>query len=80
MQGGKSHAALSGIHLVMAKKIANLPASVRQRLLNKAKLIGATDTFEEIVTAVKLFLEPLATAIAERKAFNNIWTAPGPWR
>jgi hypothetical protein len=48
--------------------------------IRKAKLIGAPDTFEEIVAAVKLFLEPLAAAIAKRKAFNNIWTAPGPWR
>ena len=48
--------------------------------IRKAKLIGAPDTFEEIVAAVKRFLEPLATSITERKTFNNIWTAPGPWR
>jgi hypothetical protein len=48
--------------------------------IRKAKLIGAPDTFEDIVVAVKRFLEPLAVSIAERKAFNNIWTAPGPWR
>ena len=48
--------------------------------IRKAKLVGAPDTFEEIVAAVKLFLEPLVRAIAERKAFNNFWTAPGPWQ
>jgi predicted nucleotidyltransferase component of viral defense system len=48
--------------------------------ISKTKLIGAPDTFEEIVAAVKSFLEPLARAIAERKLFNNVWTAPGPWR
>ena len=48
--------------------------------IRKAKLTGAPETFEEIVAAVKLFLEPLAAAIAERKAFNCIWTVPGPWR
>ena len=48
--------------------------------IRKAKLTGAPDRFEEIVAAVKLFLEPLAASIAERKAFNRIWTAPGPWR
>jgi hypothetical protein len=48
--------------------------------IRKAKLIGAPDTFEDIVVAVKRFLEPLAVLIAERKSFNNIWTAPGPWR
>ena len=48
--------------------------------IRKAKLVGAPDTFEEIVAAVRLFLEPLARAIAEQKAFNSIWTASGPWR
>jgi hypothetical protein len=48
--------------------------------IRKAKLVGAPDTFEEIVTAVKSFLKPLARAIAERKLFNNKWTSPGPWR
>ena len=48
--------------------------------IRKAKLVGAPDTFEDIVVAVKLFLEPLARAIAERKMFNSVWTAPGPWQ
>lgn len=48
--------------------------------ISKAKLAGAPDTFEEIVAAVKIFLEPLARAIAERKLFNSVWSAPGPWR
>ncbi len=48
--------------------------------VRKARLTGAPERFEEIVAAVKLFLEPLVTSIAERKAFNRIWTAPGPWR
>ena len=48
--------------------------------IRKAKLVGAPETFDEIVAAVKLFLEPLARAIAERKLFNSVWTAPGPWR
>ncbi len=48
--------------------------------IRKAKLTGAPERFEEIVLTVKLFLEPLATSIAERKVFNHIWAAPGPWR
>ena len=48
--------------------------------IRKAKLTGTPETFEEIVASVKRFLEPLAASIAERKVFNNIWTAPGPWR
>lgn len=48
--------------------------------IRKAKLIGAPERFEEIVAAVRLFLEPLVAAIAEQKAFNSIWITPGPWR
>jgi hypothetical protein len=48
--------------------------------IRKAKLIGAPDTFEAIVAAVKFFLEPIVAAIAEQRSFNSIWTAPGPWR
>jgi len=51
-----------------------------QGFIRKSKLTGAPETFKEIVAAVKLFLEPLAASIAERKALNRIWTAPGPWR
>ena len=48
--------------------------------IRKAKLIGAPETFEAIVAAVKYFLEPIAAAIVEQRSFNSIWTAPGPWR
>ena len=51
-----------------------------QGFIRKSKLIGAPDTFAEIVATVKLFLEPLARAIAQQQAFNSIWTASGPWR
>jgi len=48
--------------------------------IRKTKLINAPESFEEVMTAVKLFLEPLAASIAERRAFNSNWIAPGPWR
>ena len=51
-----------------------------QGFIRKTKLIGVPDSFGVIVAAVKLFLGPLAAAIVERRAFNSIWTAPGPWR
>jgi predicted nucleotidyltransferase component of viral defense system len=51
-----------------------------QGFIRKTKLINAPDSFEEVMTAVKLFLEPLAASIAERRAFNSNWVAPGPWR
>jgi hypothetical protein len=51
-----------------------------QGFIRKTKLINAPESFEEIMTVVKLFLEPLAASIGKRRAFNSIWTAPGPWR
>jgi hypothetical protein len=51
-----------------------------QSFIEKTRRINAPESFEEIMGAVKLFLEPLATSIFERRAFNSIWTAPGPWR
>jgi predicted nucleotidyltransferase component of viral defense system len=51
-----------------------------QGFIRKTKLINAPESFEEVMTAVKLFLEPLAASIAERRAFNSNWIAPGPWR
>ena len=51
-----------------------------QGFLRKTKLIDTPGSFEEVITVVKLFLEPLVTSIFERRAFNSIWTAPGPWR
>jgi len=51
-----------------------------QGFIRKTKLINAPESFEEVIAVVKLFLGPLAAWIAERRAFNNIWAAPGPWR
>ena len=51
-----------------------------QGFIRKTKLINAPESFEEVIAVVKLFLEPLAASFSERRAFNSIWTAPGPWR
>jgi predicted nucleotidyltransferase component of viral defense system len=51
-----------------------------QSFIRKTKLINAPESFGEVIGAVKLFLEPLAASIAERRAFSSNWTAPGPWR
>lgn len=51
-----------------------------QGFIRKTKLINAPESFEEVISAVKLFLEPLAASIVERRAFNTNWIAPGPWR
>jgi predicted nucleotidyltransferase component of viral defense system len=48
--------------------------------ISKTKLINVPESFEEVMTTVKLFLEPLAASILEQRAFNSKWIAPGPWR
>ena len=51
-----------------------------QVFVRKTKLISAPEHFEEVIGAVKLFLEPLVSSIVERRAVKNNWIAPGPWR
>jgi len=51
-----------------------------QGFIKKTKLINAPVSFEEVMAAAKLFLEPLASSIFEQRAFKSNWTAPGPWR
>jgi hypothetical protein len=59
---------------VQAKKIQ------WQGFIRKAKLSDAPEFFEDVVAAVKAFLEPLVASLAEGRTFRNIWSAPGPWR
>ena len=51
-----------------------------QAFLRKTRIVNAPQSFEEVIDAVKLFLEPIAVSIAEGWAFNSNWSAPGPWR
>ncbi|MDO8691347.1 MAG: nucleotidyl transferase AbiEii/AbiGii toxin family protein [Dehalococcoidia bacterium] len=51
-----------------------------QGFLSKAKLIDAPGDFEDVVAAIKKFLEPLVASLVERRAFRSVWNAPGPWR
>jgi len=64
----------------MPKNIKNIDASVHQRLLNKAKITDAPESFEDVAAAVKVFIEPVVDSIVVRQTFHSIWTAPGPWR
>ncbi|MHB8860054.1 MAG: nucleotidyl transferase AbiEii/AbiGii toxin family protein [Thermoleophilia bacterium] len=50
-----------------------------QGFLTKAKIAGAPVTFEQVATAVRIFLEPLIIALANEQTFRKIWKAPGPW-
>jgi len=51
-----------------------------QGFIRKAKLSDAPESFEDIVAAIKVFLEPLVASLAEGRTFRSIWSAPGPWR
>lgn len=51
-----------------------------QGFVKKARLTNAPGVFSEVVGTVNVFLEPLVTAIIERRPFSNTWDAPGPWR
>jgi len=51
-----------------------------QGFIRKAKLADAPEVFEDVVVAVKVFLEPLVASLAEIRPFRSIWNAPGPWR
>jgi len=48
--------------------------------IRKAKLADAPEVFEDVVAAVKVFLEPLVASLAGRRMFHGTWNAPGPWR
>jgi len=48
--------------------------------IRKAKLADAPESFEDVVAALKAFLDPILTSIVERQRFRGLWTAPGPWR
>lgn len=51
-----------------------------QGFIRKAKLGHAPEAFEDAVAIVRMFLEPVAVSLFERRAFPSIWKAPGPWQ
>ena len=46
----------------------------------KAKLADAPATFDDVVGAIKAFLQPLTASLANKRTFHRRWKAPGPWR
>jgi predicted nucleotidyltransferase component of viral defense system len=48
--------------------------------LRNGQLMGAPNSFEDAVNAVREFLQPLLVTIANNAAFSMTWQAPGPWR
>ena len=50
-----------------------------QGFIRKVKLAEAPESFEDVVAAVKAFLEPVVTSLSEGRTFRRIWSVPGPW-
>jgi len=48
--------------------------------IRKAKLSDAPEAFEDVVAAIKVFIEPVIDSYAGRSSFHLTWNAPGPWR
>lgn len=65
------------------RKIRNLPASIRQRLLQVAR--DSERPFQEVLqlvevtAAIAAFLSAPAAAIRDRRPFTRFWHATGPW-
>jgi hypothetical protein len=48
--------------------------------IEKAKLIDAPSSFEDVVEAIKVFLQPIVDSIISKQTFQSSWISPGPWR
>lgn len=51
-----------------------------QGFIRKANLTGPPDDFEEILAAIRGFLQPPAAALAEKRVFTKTWNVSGSWR
>lgn len=48
--------------------------------IEKAKLTDAPSSFEDVVEAIKVFLQPIVDSIISKQTFQSSWISPGPWR
>jgi hypothetical protein len=48
--------------------------------LRRSRLDNAPKSLREVVTAVKIFIEPPVASLADEKPFRKTWVPPGPWR
>jgi len=48
--------------------------------IKKARLSNSPETFSEVLSAVRRFLEPVVVALAKKVSFRSMWRAPGPWQ
>lgn len=48
--------------------------------IKKANLKNCPESFFEVASALKTFIEPVMIALANQEPFKSIWKAPGPWQ
>lgn len=48
--------------------------------IGKARLADVPEAFEEIVEAIREFIQPIGVSLAKKRIFRRVWSAPGPWR
>ena len=48
--------------------------------VKRSNLAGAPDSLGDLREPLRAFLLPIADAIASATAFDDVWSAPGPWR
>jgi hypothetical protein len=48
--------------------------------IRKANLRNAPETFGDVAAAIRAFLGPLVSSLANNQSFLSTWKAPGPWR
>jgi len=62
-------------------KFAGDPAKVVQwaAFVRNGKLTQAPASFQEVVTAIRIFLRPALEAVTSESEFSTNWRAPGPW-
>lgn len=79
---GNRHTPVSVQPTVFEQSFAKDPGKDLQwrGFIAKSRLDNAPAAFEDAVAVIKVFLGPVAAALAEQKIFRGRWTAPGPWR
>jgi len=48
--------------------------------IRKSELEDAPTSFEDVLSAVKKFIQPIVVYIVKAEKFHKVWIAPGPWR
>ena len=51
-----------------------------QGFIRKNRLLDVPQDFGEVIRAIRAFLRPAAETLTEKRTFDSVWKAPGPWR